>query len=340
MRFGILASHQYPPEDDLRQRLAELWAQTELAAALGFDSIFAINHFLGNLQTPQTISVVSKLIEHSGPMTVGTSVLILPAFHPVHVAEEFATLDQMSGGRLVLGIGAGYRRNEFAAFGIDKQARFKQMHEAVALIRALWSGEEVTFDGRFYRLEAQRIGVRPFQAGGPPVWVGAGGPLAIKYAARMGDAWILPGNAPSEGWYEKSIALHDQTLAEAGRSRAGRPYPIVCSVHCGAPHEAAREFIRPFVQAEYFKYAEYPQLAFQRDRFDFLWENRFLIGDPDHLAQRLESMAALGIDHVICRFGFFGAPREVVEDSMRLFAAEVMPRLRDPQPAAPAGIAS
>lgn len=162
MKFGILASHQYLPEDDLRQRLYELWDLTELAAEQGFDSIFAINHFLANLQTPQTISVVAKLIQHSGNMTVGTSLVILPAYHAVHIAEEFATLDHMAGGRLVLGVGAGYRNNEFAAMNIDKPNRFRKMHEQIRLIRALWTGERVDFDGEFYSVH-DSICVKPFQ---------------------------------------------------------------------------------------------------------------------------------------------------------------------------------
>ncbi|WP_203986610.1 LLM class flavin-dependent oxidoreductase, partial [Sphaerisporangium rufum] len=167
MKFGILASHQYLPEDDLRQRLGELWDLTELAADQGFASIFAINHFLANLQTPQPLSVLGGLIRHSGDMMVGTSLIILPAYHAVHIAEEFATLDHMSGGRLVLGVGAGYRNNEFAALNIDKPNRFRKMHEQIKVIRALWTGERVDFDGEFHTLH-DTICVRPLQAGGPP----------------------------------------------------------------------------------------------------------------------------------------------------------------------------
>lgn len=325
-QFGILASHQYLPDDDVGRRLDELWRQTELGAELGFASIFAINHFLGNLQTPQTLTVAGELVRRSGSMTVGTSVLILPAYHPVQVAEEFATLDHLARGRLVLGVGAGYRRNEFEAFGIDKEGRFRQLGEAVRLIRALWTGGEVELAGEFYRVSGQRIGIRPFQTGGPPIWIGAGGPFAIKRAAQLGDAWILPGNAPSEGWYERSMAQHDEALAAAGKSREGRQYPMVCSVFCGSDGDAARAHARPYVQSEYFTYAEYPQLKFQRERFEFLWNERFLIGSPDEIASRLEALRELGVNHLIGRFSFLGMPAETVLASMRLFAQEVIPR--------------
>jgi len=327
MKFGILASHQYLPTDNLRQRLNELWALTELAAELGFDSVFAINHFLANLQTPQTISVLANLIRHSGSMTVGTSLVILPAYHAVHIAEEFATLDHMSNGRMVLGVGAGYRDNEFAAFGIDKESRFRKMAEQIKVIRALWSGKKVDLDGEFHKLHDQTC-VPPLQTGGPPIWVGAGGRIAVRRAAALGDAWIIPGNSPKTDWHRKAIVSHDEALAAAGRSRQGREYPIILNIYCGADTKKSQELIRPNVEAEYFNYAEYEMLEFQRQAFNYMWENLFVIGDPDHVAERIKRYEAMGVNHVIARLFWLGTPHEQTEQSIRLFAKEVMPRFQ------------
>ncbi|MER6176184.1 LLM class flavin-dependent oxidoreductase [Streptosporangium sp. NPDC001681] len=325
MKFGILASHQYLPEDDLRQRLYELWDLTELAAEQGFDSIFAINHFLANLQTPQTISVVAKLIQHSGNMTVGTSLVILPAYHAVHIAEEFATLDHMAGGRLVLGVGAGYRNNEFAAMNIDKPNRFRKMHEQIRLIRALWTGERVDFDGEFYSVH-DSICVKPFQQGGPPIWVGAGGPISVRKAAELGDAWIIPGNSPKPGWHVKAMANHDDALAKAGKSREGREYPMIVNVFCAPTTQLARDTVRSNVEREYFNYAEYPQLAFQKEKFEYMWENLFMVGDPDFVAERIARLEETGVNHIIARPYWLGTSHERTVESVKLFAKEVMPR--------------
>src|SRR6185312_15759977 len=111
---------------------------------------WTINHFASNLATPQPISMMARLIDRSGDMQIGSGILLLPMFHPVHVAEEFATLDQLSGGRVALGVAAGYREHEFAAFGVDAETRFARMDESIRVIRALWSCEPVDFHGRFY----------------------------------------------------------------------------------------------------------------------------------------------------------------------------------------------
>lgn len=325
MKFGILASHQYLPTDDLRQRLNELWHLTEVAAENGFSSVFAINHFLANLQTPQPLSVLAGLIRHSGHMTVGTSLIILPAYHAVHIAEEFATLDHMSGGRIVLGVGAGYRDVEFTAMNIDKPNRFRKMHEQIKVIRALWSGEEVHFDGEYHNVHGS-ICVKPLQPGGPPLWIGAGGKISVRKAAELGDAWIMPGNSPKPGWYQQAMANHDDALAKAGKSREGREYPIIANVYCGADTERARAFVRPYVEAEYFNYAEYPQLSFQKERFEWMWENLFLVGDPDFVAERIARLRDIGLNHIIARPFWLGMDHEPAVESIKLFAREVMPR--------------
>ena len=328
MKFGILASHQYLRSDDLGQRLGELWTTTSQAAELDYQSVFAINHFVGNLQTPQTISVLSKLIDVSGDMQVGTSILILPLYHPVHIAEEFATLDHMSGGRLVLGVGAGYRNNEMAAFGIDKGQRFRRMAESVQLIREFWKGERVSHSGDFFAIEDEEISVKPYQVGGPQIWFGAGNDRSIRRAARDGDGWIIPGNSPKEGWFERAIGIHDEELAAAGKVREGRDYPIILSVYVDSDTERAQERARPHLESEYFSYSEYPQLSFQRERFEFLWENRFVIGDPDHVAKRLSWFKSLGVNHVLARMSWLGFPHALTMSSLELFAKEVMPRFR------------
>lgn len=328
MKFGILASAQYPFNEDLQTRLGELWDLTEHAADLDYDSVFMISHFMGNLQTPQTISTTAKLIEHSGNMTVGTGILLLPLFHPVHIAEEFATLDHLSKGRLVLGVGAGYRDNEYKAFGLDKSRRFGRMRESIELIRALWTGEEVDFHGKHFELEGEHIGIRPYQENGPQIWIGAGAEGSVKRAATIGDAWFAPGNSPKPNWNETAMRWHEEALADAGKPREGREYPIIVQLFCGDTTESAREMARPYVQDSYFAYSEYSQLSWQRTAFEYLWDNVFLIGSPDDLTLRIKELEAIGFNHIVFRPFWTGMPPEMAHRSLSLFAEEVMPRFR------------
>jgi alkanesulfonate monooxygenase SsuD/methylene tetrahydromethanopterin reductase-like flavin-dependent oxidoreductase (luciferase family) len=328
MKFGIMASHQYPHGDDLGAHLKELLGTVELAAELGYDSVWTINHFQSNLATPQPISMLASLIPRSGDMLLGTGILLLPMFHPVHVAEEFATLDHLSGGRVVLGVGAGYRDNEFAAFGVDPQTRFRRFDESLRLIRALWAGGPVSHDGEFYPQTEATIGIRPLTPGGPPIWVGAGGRKSVRRAARLGDAWYAPGNSPSPRFLPEQLAVYNDALVEYGRDPASVQRPVGVELYCAASTEQAVDEALAYARREYATYAEYPALRWQRDRFDELVRNTLLLGSPELLIERISALRDLGFDHVIFRPGWLGMPTGKLRASLRLFAAEVFPAFR------------
>ncbi|ROO85816.1 alkanesulfonate monooxygenase SsuD/methylene tetrahydromethanopterin reductase-like flavin-dependent oxidoreductase (luciferase family) [Actinocorallia herbida] len=323
MKFGIMAPHQYPFEDDLRTRLRELTGLVEHAADLGYHSVWTINHFLSNLATPQPISMMARLIECSGEMRIGSGILLLPLFHPVHVAEEFATLDQLSGGRVSLGVAAGYREHEFQALGVDMDGRFRRLDEGVRLIKALWSGETLDFEGEFTTLKGARCGVPPLQKGGPPIYIGAGGKKAVRRAARLGDGWYAPGNSPNPRYLAEHTAVYDAALAEYGRTPVDRPIGV--ELYCAPTTERAVAEALPHARREYYSYAEYPALSWQRDRFDELVRHTLLLGSPELLIERIREYEALGFDHLIFRPMWLGMPVEDARRSLELFAREVMP---------------
>ncbi|MDP3891071.1 LLM class flavin-dependent oxidoreductase, partial [Nocardioides sp.] len=236
--------------------------------------------------------------------------------------------DQLSGGRVVLGVGAGYRENELAAFGVDPDSRFRRLDESLRIIRGLWSGETVDSDGEFYPLHGQRIGVPPLTPGGPPIWVGAGGKLAVRRAARLGDAWYAPGNSPNPTFLAKHRAVYDEALEEYGKDPTTIERPVGVELYCAPTTERAVAEALPHARREYSTYAEYPALRWQRDRFDELVVNTLLLGSPEMLVERLQGLKDLGFNHVIFRPGWLGMPTEMVRDSLRLFAAEVIPALR------------
>ncbi len=115
----------------------------------------------------------------------------VPLFHPIALAEDLATLDLLSGGRLVVGAGAGYRPDEFTAFGLDYRRRYAMLEEALDLIARLWTDDEVTFHGRFWSVEGARPHLRPWQQPRPPLWVGAMRRAGVLRSARLGDAWPI-----------------------------------------------------------------------------------------------------------------------------------------------------
>lgn len=329
MKFGILASHQFPQDYDLGKSLKDLFSLVEYSASLDYDSVFAIHHYVANLQTPQVLSMTASLLGCSGNMSVGTAILLLPFIHPVHVAEEFATLDHLSNGRMILGVGAGYRTEEFDAFSLNKKERGSRLAESIEVIRKLWTGEPVHFKGKYFNLEGQSISVKPVQDGGPPIWVGAGAFPAIERAARIGDAWLAPGNPPTEGWMETALSHYNGALEESGRSGIVTDRPVIVELFCAATDEEARETALPYVKDEYFTYSDYSQLSWQKSKFDYLWETQFIIGSPETVAQKVVALAAYGFNHVIFRPFWIGMPMDVSRESVRLVAQEVRPRVEE-----------
>lgn len=327
IKFGILASHQYPQGVDLKSNLRELFSLVEYASELKYDSVFAIHHYVANLQTPQVISMTASLLAHGGDMRVGTAILLLPFMHPVHVAEEYSTLDHLSDGKIILGVGAGYRDSEFDAFSLNKKERGSRLAESVEVIRKLWTGEPVFHEGKYFQLDGQKISIPPLQKGGPPIWVGAGAFSAIERAGKIGDAWLAPGNPPTEGWFEEALEKYNRALVESGREKSTVDRPVIVELYCAATDELAREQSLPYVKDEYFTYSDYKQLSWQKSRFDYLWDKVFLIGSPETIARRVLELSQLGFNQIIFRPFWIGMPMALARESVRLVATEVRPLL-------------
>jgi len=124
-------------------------------------------------------------------MRVGLTIYLLPLLNPVAVAEEAATLDVVTGGRFIFGVGLGYRDVEDQAFGVGKGERVSRFLSHLEVIRKLWAGETVSFDSPYCRLKDARIALRPVQQPHPPIWVAANNDQAVERAAEIGDAWII-----------------------------------------------------------------------------------------------------------------------------------------------------
>lgn len=193
MRFGLAIMNDFPPGTVAADRVAQLREQVRAANAAGIDSVWVLQHYLGNMPTLQPVPLLSALATDAGDMYLGTNMFILPLRHPVAVAEEFATLDHLTGGRAIAGFGMGYRENEFASFGVPMDERVTRFEESVTIVRQLWTGEPITFAGTHFAIDGERISLPPVQENGPRIWIGAGPHrVGAQRAARLGDAWIIP----------------------------------------------------------------------------------------------------------------------------------------------------
>lgn len=255
VKFGLQTVPAYPGDGDAHAGIDAQLTQIRTARDAGFDSVWVAQHFVAApFQYLQTVPVLGRLTAEAGPMTVGTCVLLLPLTHPVQVAEEMATVDILSNGRLILGVGAGYSEKEMLALGLPPKSRLGRYTESLALLPRLWSGEPVTFAGQHFQLEDVQLTLRPVQRPHPPIWMGAQGDKAIERAARLGDAWIAPPGGPAE--VRRRMAIYRAARAAAGRELPAEQ-PARIDVFLGENERTALEEARPCLEATYGAFAQW-----------------------------------------------------------------------------------
>jgi alkanesulfonate monooxygenase SsuD/methylene tetrahydromethanopterin reductase-like flavin-dependent oxidoreductase (luciferase family) len=323
IRFGVMINHQYLANEDLGARIEEGVQTTERIRDLGYDLLFSHHHFLANMQTPQALPILAHLVPFSGRMRLGIGIYIATLEHPVALAEHFATLDQISGGRLVWGVGAGYREDEFRSFGISLKTRQSRLYEALELVRQLWSGEEVHFHGRHFDVEGVRISVRPKQRPRPQIWLGANGPKTIIGAAGHADTWLGSPNVKFK-WANGNLAAFKEEQERLGIDTAGCEYPIVRELYIADTDEQAREDVHPYMWNEYDAFASYDSIY--SDYYEEMWRKAFLIGSPATIAEKLQILIDGGWNTFIFRTDWAGMPAEMMRRTITRFAEEVMPR--------------
>ena len=323
MKFGIMLNHQFQRGDDVASRLAELVTLTETARDAGYDSLFTSHHYLAALPTPQPVPLLARLIPASGSMRLGIGVYLVPFEHPIHLAETFATLDQLSGGRVILGVGAGYRDDEFESFAVDRKTRGPRLIETLELLGELWEGERVTHRGRFFAVEDQAISVVPVQRPRPPIWVGASEEKTIRRAARIGDAWLASPNVKPK-FAMGNLAFFRQELEDQGIDPTGREHPLLRELYIADTDDAAYTEAESYIRGEYLAFAEFDPVYAKH--YEDMSRKAFLFGSPDTVAERIAELAAGGFNHLIFRTNWGGMPAEMARSTVQRFSAEVMPR--------------
>jgi alkanesulfonate monooxygenase SsuD/methylene tetrahydromethanopterin reductase-like flavin-dependent oxidoreductase (luciferase family) len=298
MKVGLFLNTQFQPGQSVAAHLPDLVAQTRAARDAGFASLWFPHHYLtGPLQMLQIVPMMAYLAQHAQGMQIGPNILILPLLNPVHVAEESATLDVLTGGNYVLGVGLGYREGEFTAFNMSLKERAPRLEESIALMRKLWTGDKVTHKGRFYEVNDHAIGLKPLHAGGPPIWMAGSADAAIQRAARMADAWMI---VPSTTLGELTAQM--RVYRAALGSRAPDCFPMVRECYVGANHRTALAECRGALQYKYDAYASWGLSGRQNPAFEELAHDRFIIGDAVFVKEEIARYReTLGIDHFMMR---------------------------------------
>jgi probable F420-dependent oxidoreductase len=207
------------------------------AEELGFDSAWAQEGMIGPGPQLGPIETMTYAAACTQRMRLGCSVFVSTLHSPVHLAKSVSTLDQLSRGRIEVGVGTGGKNRPFAAFGVDPARYVTRFTEGITLMKALWTEPEVTFDGEFWQLKDAPMEPKPFQKPYPPLWFGGASEPALRRAVRLGDGFFGAGSSPADKFAEQ-VQIVRTALAEA--ARPAESFPIAKRVYIAIDDDPER----------------------------------------------------------------------------------------------------
>jgi probable F420-dependent oxidoreductase len=278
--------------------------------ALDVDSLWVSDRLVSPAFTLEPITFLSYLAGRLRRMKFGTSTLVLSTRNPVILAKELATLDFISQGRLFPAVGLGSDdAQDFAAVGVNKKERGQRCDEAIVLMRRLWTEENVSFSGKFFSIQEVTITPRPWQKGGPPIWIGGRSQAALRRTGRLGDGWLVSGVSPVE--VRDGIEAIRRYAAEAGRDVPEDHYGVLLPFYFARSAEEAYEAATKSIRSR-------PELS----PFDFT-----ALGRPEQVRQRIAQYINAGASKFVMRpCGPFDRWHEQIE----MLASEVICPLQTP----------
>ncbi|MGH7949041.1 MAG: LLM class flavin-dependent oxidoreductase [Candidatus Binataceae bacterium] len=208
VKLGYQLDFRNPPDSgrEFGALYAAMLEQVELAERIGFDSIWLTeHHFTDDGYLPSMLPTAAAIAARTRRVTIGTYVLLAPFQHPVKLAEDAAVVDVISGGRLRLGIGLGYRQEEFDGFGVPRKERLGRTLETLDILRRAWTGERFSFKGKYFDLKDVRVLPRPISSPHPELLWGAGAPDAIRRAAKLDMSFACVGGRKEMGIYVEAL---------------------------------------------------------------------------------------------------------------------------------------
>ena len=333
MKFGLYSSIADPPAgENLARSVEEVMEEAQLAEEQGFDSCFFGEHHQdrdGFLPSP--LIVATAVAARTKRLKVGTSVILLPLHHPVQLAEDVVTLDIVSSGRIILGVGLGYQPADFRAFGIPMENRVGLLEEGIEIIRNCWTAKPFSFNGKHFQLDEVQVLPPPFQKPSPPLWIGASTPRGARRAGRLADGFVA---GPSTGM-EATVRLvetYRQAAIHAGRE----PRVVLMRDAWVASSRAEAEAVYgPEVTAAYKYYwrnglTEFQSIESEAElTLERVAPQRLILGDPEEcVGEFLRWKEATGADYFLLRLrhAHSGGPsHEKIMGAIKLFGQSVLP---------------
>ncbi|HEX2073656.1 MAG TPA: LLM class flavin-dependent oxidoreductase [Geodermatophilus sp.] len=286
-------------------------AEARAAEDAGYDGVAAGEHLFFHGPVTNGFVTLAAAAGATARIRLLSALTVLPLYPAALAAKLATTLDRVSGGRFDMGVGVGGEHPpEFVAAGVEVSQRGARADEALGLLRQLWAGGPVDFDGRFTRVPGLALDPNPVQPGGPPIWLGGRRPAAIRRAGRFGDVWMPYMYTPEQ--LAKSLAEVRTAAEEAGRDPAAIQGAVFCWGNVDEDPAVARREVIDGVSAVY------------RQDFTPLADRYLLHGAPDRVAARAREYADAGAGTLVFSPVGAGARRREIVD---LFTRSVLPRL-------------
>jgi alkanesulfonate monooxygenase SsuD/methylene tetrahydromethanopterin reductase-like flavin-dependent oxidoreductase (luciferase family) len=329
MKLGFHVGQVVFAGQDLQRQWQDHLQQLRACRDAGFAFTSWGHHWLIHpFQHFQPIPVLARFAAEAGAMELVTGVLLTPLLNPVQMAEDVATLDHICEGRLIFGVGLGYRPEEFEAAGGAMSERVGRFEEGLALMKRLWTEDAVTHHGRFYRVTDARPTARPHQRPHPRIWIAASAEAPVRRAARLGHSFFALGTMPHET-LRRYIELWRAGLAEHGHAPPS-DIAIHRAMYVAATREEAWRLARPSVEAKYEGYARHGLPGVSRSLgggIEALMRDPFIIGSPDDCLASLARYRDLGVTHVTVRLFWPLMEQTQVLRMIDLVGARIIPAL-------------
>jgi alkanesulfonate monooxygenase SsuD/methylene tetrahydromethanopterin reductase-like flavin-dependent oxidoreductase (luciferase family) len=325
MKIGFHLTPFWSPTDRGATRiLDEAIRVVAAASSMGYAWVSIGQHFVSHPTVwPQPFPMLARLAPETGAMRLKTSVLLLPMLNPVEVAENVATLDHISHGRLDVGVAIGYREEELQAVGLGRKDRVAKLEESLELMKRLWAGETVAFRGAYTAVDG-RMGFTPHQTPHPPLEMGAQSDGATRRAARLTDGVFF---GPQVAW--RDVARLARVFREA-RAGAARPGHVGASrsLIVGADKESARAAAREYLERTFRMYRTWdmqePTMVELQLDLDKALDDWTINGSPADCVEAVGRAREMGVERI--GFTIYSLPREVEAriDYMQMIAERIL----------------
>jgi alkanesulfonate monooxygenase SsuD/methylene tetrahydromethanopterin reductase-like flavin-dependent oxidoreductase (luciferase family) len=320
-----------PSREQVSGFLDQLFREAELVEELGFDSLLVPErHGRPETFVPTPLLLLSALAVRTARIRLGTYILLLPLHDPMHVAEQFATIDQLSRGRAIFGVAAGYHAGYSQMFNVPHHHRGACFEEGFEVVMRAWSEERFSFEGEHYQYRDVSLTPKPYQQPRPEVWIGGMFPKTIARAGRLGDSWCSdPFPLDPEVWHEQ-VQIYRKSAADHGRSST---VTLMRDAWVAPTRRQADEtFVSIAIEENLFYHrhgilTHHPDFRSEADFTHDRMRKHLVCGTPDDCRRQLEMYRRdYDVDTMILRFRLpLGPPGPEVIESLKLFGKEVLP---------------